>query len=200
MVTPRHEARLQAVLAEVRRAAPARIADLGCGAGELALRLAALPGVRRVIGVDTDRAALGRAAARLAARAPGGAPVDLVAGAIADGGPYLRGIDCAVMVEVLEHMPPDRLTPVERAVFARMRPRTVILTTPDAGMNAALGVPPHRFRHPDHRFEWDAPRFARWARGVAARHGYTLRTGPAERPGGPATGSQMAVFARADGG
>jgi hypothetical protein len=58
-------------------------------------------------------------------------------------------------------------------------------------------VPAHRRRRPDHRFEWGRARFARWAEGVAARHGYGVerRDVAATHPayGGP---SQLAVFRR----
>ena len=76
-----------------------------------------------------------------------------------------------------------------------MRPRVVVLTTPNAEFNPLLGVPPSRFRHPDHRFEWTREKFRVWCRRVAEGAGYSLRFADV---GGlhPTLGgaSQMAVF------
>jgi hypothetical protein len=58
-------------------------------------------------------------------------------------------------------------------------------------------LPAGDFRHPDHRFEWTRAEFARWAAGVAGRHGYTVRflpVGPEDSDVGAPT--QMAVFNR----
>ena len=63
---------------------------------------------------------------------------------------------------------------VERRVFQEMRPETVVITTPNGDFNPLLGVPPHRFRHPDHRFEWGRAKFRSWAERVAERNGYAV--------------------------
>jgi small RNA 2'-O-methyltransferase len=107
----------------------------------------------------------------------------------------LAGFDCAVLIETIEHVDPDRLSALDRAVFRGMRPRTVVVTTPNAEFNPLLGVPPRRFRHPDHRFEWSRAKFQNWAEGVARRNGYAVRCadigGRHPELGGA---SQMAVF------
>ncbi len=188
------------------RACGARtIADLGCGDGDLLLRLAVEPLIERIVGIDLCPDALARLRARLA-RAParaGAAPaarVELMQGSMTEHHPALAGVDCAVLIETIEHIAPDRLSTLEHAVFARLHPETVIVTTPNAEFNALLGVPSHRFRHPDHRFEWDRAKFTRWAAGVAARHGYAVTrhdiAGRHSRLGGA---SQMAVFRQTSG-
>jgi len=195
--TALHDDRLTAICAEVAACGAVRVADLGCGSGDLLLRLVTLPGIDALTGVDPVRDALERAQARLADLGQAGR-VTLVHGGAEDCAGLLADHDCAVLSEVIEHIDPDRLAGLERAVFGLMRPRCVILTTPNADYNAILGVPPHRFRHPDHRFEWGRARFGAWAAGVAARNGYALRCrdlgGCHPEHGGA---SQMAVFARA---
>ena len=59
--------------------------------------------------------------------------------------------------------------------LAILRRRPSIVTTPNGEFNALLGVPAHRFRHPDHRFEWGRAKFRTWAEGVAKQHGYESR-------------------------
>lgn len=192
-----HEGRLEAVLAALRRAGARRVLDLGCGGGALLLRLAREPGVRSVVGVDPSREALERLRTRLAAlTGEERARVRLLRGSLTEHG-GLKGYDAAALVETIEHIAPERLTLVERAVFGEMRPSTVLITTPNSDFNALLGVPAHRLRHRDHRFEWGRAKFRAWAEGVAGRNGYDARF---EDLGGahPAYGgaSQMAVLSR----
>jgi small RNA 2'-O-methyltransferase len=126
------------------------------------------------------------------------AQVDLIHGSMAEARVALAGFDCAILIETIEHIDPECLSMLERAVFARMRPATVVITTPNVEFNPLLGVPAHRFRDPDHRFEWDRAKFRRWATGVADRNRYWVicRDIAGRHPvlGGA---SQMAVFAAA---
>lgn len=198
MTTDMHEERLAAVLASVREVRARTVLDLGCGAGDLILRLAQMPGIARVTGIEISMDRLRAAQARLAAL-PGAAraKVQLACASLVEAHPALVGYDCACLVEVIEHLPPADINRLERAVFARMHPAHVIVTTPNAEYNPVLGVPAHRMRHPEHRFEWDRVRFARWAGGVAARTGYAVACrdicGAHPVLGGA---SQMALFSR----
>jgi small RNA 2'-O-methyltransferase len=202
MTTWLHEERLAAVREAVLESGAASILDLGCGDGDLMVRLVDEPGIERIVGVDLCRASLDRLRTRLAAidgNGPG--KVHLILGSMSEADPALRGFDCAVLIETIEHVDPDRLSGLERAVFSGMRPRTVVVTTPNAEFNPLLGVPARRFRHPDHRFEWPRGKFRRWAEGVAGRNGYTVRCadigGHHPELGGA---SQMAVFTTEDSG
>ncbi|MET4103582.1 2-polyprenyl-3-methyl-5-hydroxy-6-metoxy-1,4-benzoquinol methylase [Roseovarius sp. MBR-78] len=200
MTTTLHEARLAAVIAAVRESGAATVLDLGCGDGDLVLRLLHEPGIARITGIEIDAARLRGAQARLADTPTGGVPVQLACASAVQAHPKLAGYDCACLVEVIEHLPPADINRLERAVFAGMRPGHVIVTTPNAEYNPVLGVPAHRFRHPDHHFEWDRARFARWGQGVAARNGYAVafRDICGAHPGlGGA--SQMAIFSRRSG-
>ncbi|MEC5293318.1 methyltransferase domain-containing protein [Aurantimonas sp. C2-6-R+9] len=196
MTTWLHEQRLEAARAVIRDSGACTVLDLGCGDGDLLTRLATESQIERIVGVDLCRDALGRLRVRLDALKGGDtAKVDLIHGSMMDGGAALSGFDCAILIETIEHVDPERLSVMERAVFAEMRPQTVVITTPNAEFNPLLGVPSRRFRHPDHRFEWDRARFRRWACGVAARNGYDVVfhdiAGRHPALGGA---SQMAVF------
>ena len=112
------------------------------------------------------------------------------------GGLGLGLFDAAVLMEVVEHVEPDRLPALEHAVFAAAAPATVIVTTPNAEHNVRYpGLT--GFRHRDHRFEWTRAGFAAWTRSVAERHGYTVvhkPVGDDDPEVGPPT--QLAVFSR----
>lgn len=191
-----HRQRFAAVQAAVRASAARSVLDLGCGDGDFLMVLAAEPQIERIVGIDLSHEALAQLRTRL-----GDLPeeqrrrIEIVHGSLIDAGPRYAGFDCAVLVETIEHVDPSRLGALERAVFAAMRPATVVVTTPNAEFNALLGVRPDRFRHPDHRFEWDRARFRLWAEGVAARNRYLVTcsdiAGNHRDLGGA---SQMAVF------
>ncbi|MFN4088374.1 MAG: methyltransferase domain-containing protein [Alphaproteobacteria bacterium] len=195
--TPLHDERLDAVLAVLRSCRARTVLDLGCGEAALTGRLAAEPAVARVVGIELSAAALRRAQAAVGRLEPGQrGKVELRHGSLTEAPACYRGFDAAVLVETIEHVMPDRLSVLERAVFGRLRPGTVVVTTPNADFNSLLGVPAHRFRHPEHRFEWGRAKFAGWAAGVAGRNGYSVALhdvgGAHPVLGGP---SQMAVFA-----
>jgi len=195
MTTALHEDRLAAVAQAVAQTGARTVLDLGCGEGDLVLRLSEIPGIDRITGIEIDADRLRRAQARLAEAPPQDARVQLACSSLTRAHPNLAGYDCACLVEVIEHLPQADINRLERAVFAGMRPGHVIVTTPNAEYNPVLGVPPHRFRHADHHFEWDRARFARWGRGVAERSGYAVAfrdiCGAHPTLGGP---TQMAVF------
>lgn len=196
--TALHAARLDAVAAALRAAGARSVLDLGCGEGALLRRLLAEPAVARLTGLDPDRAALDRARAALAALPEADrARVALHEGSLLSPDPALAGHDAATLVEVIEHLPPDRLSVLERALFETLRPGVVAITTPNADYNPLLGKPAGRPRHPDHRFEWGRARFRAWAEGVARRRGCAVTfedLGPRHPDlGAP---SQMALFRR----
>jgi 3' terminal RNA ribose 2'-O-methyltransferase Hen1 len=195
-----HAERLAAVHGALRAVGARSVLDLGCGDGDLLVPLAGDPGMARLVGLDVSAAALARLRGRLARSGVPEGRVELRLGSATGDGASLAGFDCAVLVEVLEHLDPAHLSRLERAVFAQARPRAVIVTTPNAEFNPLLGVPARRFRHPGHRFEWTRAQFRGWAGRVAAASGY----GVACRDVGgqhPALGgaSQMAVFRRPEG-
>ena len=99
-------------------------------------------------------------------------------------------------MEVVEHLDPPRLAAFERVLFEFARPRTVVLTTPNAEYDPLFeGLPDGASRHRDHRFEWTREEFRAWAEGVGGRFGYGVRyvpVGPEDPVLGPPT--QMGVF------
>ncbi len=196
-----NDERLDRVAAMLKASGATSVVDLGCGEGRLLRRLLDERQFTRIVGVDVAPAVLARAGDRLRLeRLPDmqRKRIALLQGSLVYRDDRLKGFDAAALVEVIEHLEPERLPAFEAVVFGHARPGTVIVTTPNAEHNAlfaslALGA----FRHADHRFEWSRADFTRWAEGVAARHSYTVAfegIGPAHEAYGAPT--QMGVFTR----
>jgi 3' terminal RNA ribose 2'-O-methyltransferase Hen1 len=192
-----HELRLDTVLRELLHCGARSVLDLGCGSGELLLRLAREAQFDRIVGIDTSAQALGDARSLLQIALAG--RVELVEASFAVPDARFTGFDAAALVETIEHVDAQRLASVERAVFGSYRPATVVITTPNSEYNPIYGTPAGSFRHPDHRFEWPRAKFRAWTRGAAARNGYRVAFGDIGEPD-PELGAstQMAVLSRAN--
>jgi 3' terminal RNA ribose 2'-O-methyltransferase Hen1 len=198
MATALHEERIETVARLAVACGAKRLLDLGCGSGELLARLAREPRFQRIVGIDISPQAL--AAARdllgLDQRMDDGR-IALLEASFAQPDERLRGFDAALLVETIEHIPPQRLSLVEHAVFAWSRPQTVVITTPNQEYNVLHGMPPGAMRHPGHCFEWNRRKFRKWATGLAVRNGYSVvfdAIGAADPLLGSST--QLALFGR----
>jgi 3' terminal RNA ribose 2'-O-methyltransferase Hen1 len=198
-----HEQRLGAVLSVLKGAGARSVLDLGCGEGRLIIQhLLKEPQFERILGVDVSARSLRIAADRLRYdRMPERQRerVKLIHGSLMYRDRRLEGFDAAAVVEVIEHMDAPRLAAFERVVFEFARPRTVVVSTPNAEYNVMWPtLPAGRFRHRDHRFEWTRAQFAAWCETVCARFGYSVRIAPIgpEGDGGVGSPTQMGVFTR----
>ncbi|MDN3258923.1 3' terminal RNA ribose 2'-O-methyltransferase Hen1 [Streptomyces sp. CSDS2] len=197
--TPLAVLRREAVLAALDASGAARVLDLGCGQGQLVQALLKDARFTEIVGVDVSQRALTVASRRLKLDRMGerqAARVRLVQGSLVYTDQRLRGYDAAVLSEVVEHVDPPRLPALEYAVFGHARPRTVVVTTPNAEYNVRWeSLPAGHVRHRDHRFEWTREEFRTWAAAVAERYGYEAAftsVGPDDPEVGPPT--QMATF------
>ncbi|MFO0574475.1 MAG: 3' terminal RNA ribose 2'-O-methyltransferase Hen1 [Polyangia bacterium] len=204
------EQRQSAVVAELGRLRARRVLDLGCGEAKLLRALLHNPAFTEIVGVDVSLRALQIAADRLRLEQlpeKQRSRITLLHGSLTYRDKRLVGFDAAAVVEVIEHLPPERLSAFERALFGAARPRAVVLTTPNAEYNVRYAQQNlfvragGRFRHSDHRFEWTRAELTAWARGVAERHGYTVTIAPIGEVD-PELGAptQLAVFERKDAG
>jgi SAM-dependent methyltransferase len=191
-----HVERLNTVVRALLDSGATSVLDLGCGPGELLLRLREHTQFAQLLGIDIDTRALADARAamglnwlqpdpRLAVRLGSFEEIDV----------ELTGFDAAVMLETIEHIAPGHLPRVERAVFAGMHPRLLLVTTPNQEYNVLHGMAAGRKRHSGHHFEWTRAQFQHWAGGVAQRHNYSVSfsdLGPPDPVRGSST--QMAIF------
>lgn len=199
-----HDLRLDTVAETLREKGARRVVDLGCGSGKLMKRLMAEPQFVDILGIDVSTASLETAERRLRIdRIPTSerGRVRVLQGALTYRDRRIEGFDAAALVEVIEHLDPDRLAALERAVFEFARPWHVVVTTPNRDYNALFeGLAEGKLRHPDHRFEWTRDEFSAWAERVAARFAYAVEiTGIGEPDPVLGAPSQMAVFTNAGG-
>jgi 3' terminal RNA ribose 2'-O-methyltransferase Hen1 len=196
-----NEQRLGAVLAALKATGAVRVLDLGCGEGRLLQGLLKERQFVEIVGMDVSHRALEIARDRLHYdRLP---PVQkqrvrLLHGSLIYRDQRLSGFDAAAVVEVIEHLDADRLAAFERVLFECAKPKSVVITTPNREYNVKWEtLPPGKFRHRDHRFEWTRAEFRAWANGVSARFGYNVRflpVGPEDSAVGSPT--QMGFFTR----
>jgi 3' terminal RNA ribose 2'-O-methyltransferase Hen1 len=190
-------ARREAVAAVLREIGARRVVDLGCGEGALLRELVADPSFSELVGVDVAARELDRAA-RWVERLPDQqrARITLRQSSATYRDPAIAGFDALVLMEVVEHLDPERLPALESTVFAHARPASVVVTTPNREHNVLFErLEPTGMRHPDHRFEWTRAELVAWAQAVAGRHGYEVSfhgVGPADEVHGAPT--QLALF------
>jgi 3' terminal RNA ribose 2'-O-methyltransferase Hen1 len=193
--------RREAILALLKERGARRVGDFGCGAGTLTKALLGDKQIDTIVAVDVSARALQLAARdlhldRMPARQR--ERLKIFQSALTYRDDRLAGLDAAVLMEVIEHVDPERLPALERAVFGFAAPDTIVVTTPNAEYNVHFDtLPAGSMRHHDHRFEWTRAEFAAWAERAASAYHYQVAyhpVGPEHPDAGPPT--QLAVFDR----
>lgn len=189
------------MLAALKSTGATRVLDLGCGEGRLLQALLKEKQFSEIVGMDVSHRALAIAHDRLHYdRLP---PVQkarlrFLHGSLIYRDQRFAGFDAAAVVEVIEHLDAARLAAFERVLFECLKPKHIVITTPNREYNVKWEtLPAGKFRHRDHRFEWTRAEFQEWANRVAARFGYNdrfLPVGPEDAVVGSPT--QMVSFER----
>jgi len=187
------------VIAALQASGAKRVIDLGCGEGRLLRELLKDKTFAEIVGMDVSHRALEIASQKLRLADLPTMQKDrirLIHGSLTYRDNRLAGYDAATVVEVIEHQDPPRLATFERVLFEFARPKTIIVTTPNADYNVKFpALPAGNMRHKDHRFEWSRAEFQSWANAISARFGYSVRflsIGPDDAAVGSPT--QMGIF------
>ncbi|TPX56598.1 hypothetical protein PhCBS80983_g04427 [Powellomyces hirtus] len=193
------------------------VLDLGCGEGSLLEILLNEAGFTTLAGVDIDPAVLGMAAHNCLPTAYDKQylrelPVDfnLYQGSVAEVDERLMGFDAIASIEVVEHLDPAVLAAFPKVTLGGYKPRTMVVTTPNADFNVNFtdlkhGTADKPMRHWDHRFEWTRAEFQKWACAAAAEYNYSVRftgvgilTSGLGNEGVVGQCTQVAIFERLD--
>lgn len=179
------DARADAIVLELREAAAHTVVDLGCGDGKLLARLVREKALTKIVGFDVAHLALEAAASRMKLDRRGAKKserIDLWHGSLYYSDARLSGFDAAVLADVVQYLPQERLAEMERVVFQQACPNTVVVM-----LNGAK-------RDEDASADgWSAKRFDAWASGVSERSGYRIRL---LSPGSSQQAIRMAVFSK----
>jgi 3' terminal RNA ribose 2'-O-methyltransferase Hen1 len=191
--------RIASVVAAVHNVGAKSVVDVGCGEGDLIAAMARDSEIDRIVGTDVSARELERAKARLEHLTMASSRRERITLFQSSALYYdhrLNGADVVTLLEVVEHVEPDRLRTLERVIFGTNKPRNVIVTTPNREYNALFpSLATGRLRHSDHRFEWSRAEFAAWAESVASQHGYSVSFEPiGDVDGTHGAPTQMAVF------
>lgn len=195
-----HASRLQQVCEELLSTPVKSVVDLGCGEGKLLKLLLQYPQLTHITGMDVSSRSLEIAYSRLRYdQLPDNQKkrLKMILGSLVYRDRRIEGFDAAALVEVIEHLDPDRLRALEKCVFGYAAPGKLIVTTPNKEWNVTFTEDEGLLRHRDHRFEWTRAQFAQWCEKVSETYGYTYTIKPvgeeAEHVGAP---TQMAVFVK----
>ncbi|KAF9924568.1 Small RNA 2'-O-methyltransferase [Linnemannia zychae] len=115
--------------------------------------------------------------------------IDFYQGSVDQPDQRLVGFDALACLEVVEHLDPPVLEKFWSVVLGVLKPRIVIVSTPNAEFNIYFpqlnyGTPRSVFRNDDHRFEWTRQEFQDWCDAAAEEYGYGVTyTGVGALPG-----------------
>lgn len=182
------DARADAIALELREATAHSVLDLGCGDGKLLARLVREKALTRIVGFDVSHRALDAATVRMKLDRRTGKKserIELMHGSLFYSDGRLNGFDAAVLADVIQHLPANRLQDAENVVFRAVRPGTVVVM-----MN---GIHHDENPPPESAHGWHMQRFDAWASSASERHGYRVRL---LSPGSSSQTTRMAVFSR----
>ena len=194
-----HDIRLKLVAEKLKQSGAASVIDLGCGDGKLLRLLLKEKQFTRIAGTDVSYSELEKSQDKLhwnEMPEKQRERLSLFQSSLTYRDKRFCGFDAAAVVEVIEHLDPNRLPALEKSLFTYAKPQTIVLTTPNREYNVRYeNLSAGKVRHSDHRFEWTRSEFAAWAERVARENNYTVAFFPVgeeeENIGAP---SQMAVF------
>lgn len=194
-----HDIRLRLVAEKLKQSGAASVIDLGCGDGKLLRLLLKEKQFTRIAGTDVSYSELEKSQDKLhwnEMPEKQRERLSLFQSSLTYRDKRFSGFDAVAVVEVIEHLDPNRLPALEKSLFTYAKPQTIVLTTPNREYNVRYeNLSAGKVRHSDHRFEWTRSEFEAWAERVARENNYTVAFFPVgEEEKNIGAPSQMAVF------
>jgi ubiquinone/menaquinone biosynthesis C-methylase UbiE len=186
-----HRIRMERVRQLLLQEGVSSFLDIGCGDGAFIARMQAEPSIAKITGLDDNDERLGKAKQRLSSL-KGFGKVALQNVCMLGIDDEYAGHDAAVLIETIEHIPPDLVPKLEERLFNKVEPRVVIVTTPDATNR----LTEEKMQQRGHLFEWNVPEFEQWVESVTDAYPYY---GEVSYLNGPSfiRGTQIAIFRKA---
>jgi hypothetical protein len=129
--------------------------------------------------------------------------IRLWSGSITDENPNLTNADACVCLELIEHVYPDVLDEIPFKVLGLIQPKIAIFSTPNCEFNVLFNME-NKYRHYDHKFEWNRQEFKDWCENISTRFPYQYQIeGIGTPPKNKSEGeigccSQLVIFIRND--
>ena len=169
--------------------------DIGCGNGEFISFLDYKKKFKSIKGIDPNFYEIQKAKNLIRSN---NVSIECTQASFKDCCNYSQQFDVVTCIEVIEHILFSEINSFTRTIFEIIRPKLIIVTTPNRDYNAKLKVLSiNGMRHIDHKFEWDRQEFRKWASQTSSMFGYKVNfysIGDEDLVLGPPT--QMAVFVR----
>ncbi len=177
-MTAPHRIRHEIVKQEIIGTGAQRLLDLGCGDGSFLMDAYESCGLRQICGIEYDYDHVKKAQKRARFRGLRKEKAYIFKADIERIDERFSSYNIVTLIEVIEHISTPRLAAFGQALFGKVNPDYVIITTPNSDYNKHL-IMPGKFRHNEHFFEWSYAEFKAWADTVCAAYNYDAEIIPA---------------------
>ncbi len=147
------------------------LVDLGCGEGKLIKELLNNTSVEKILGVDISINVLKKAARKLKYDTVKD-KIELVQSSAVYYDERFTEYEAICLIEVIEHIDEQKLYLLKENVFNLVKPKYVIITTPNVEYNTVYEL--DGYRHSDHRFEWSRSEFRLWCEEICNQYNYDV--------------------------
>lgn len=190
------EIKIKSVIKKIKELGVTKIIDLGCGNGKLIKQLVKNQKLTVIKGMDHSNRSLKEARDRL--NLPAQKQVRLFLGSLLYQDPRTKGMDLAILLEIMDHVDEESLPFLETNLFAYMGVEYLIITVRNAEYNG-LGneVDQGTARYSQIQIKWTRKELEAWVEGIKSRYPYQAEIIPIGKEhseiGSPI---QMVVFKR----
>ncbi|KAK7086396.1 Small RNA 2'-O-methyltransferase [Halocaridina rubra] len=162
--------RVKGIIEKYGKGTFVKVIDLGCSDFKFFRHLRHITGIQEIVLLDKDETTLKDNIHKLCPLAGDyvmlrSEPllVKVVSGDATLFDQLMCDTHVVTMIELIEHMYPADVSLLAENVFKRIKPKLVIVTTPNSDFNHFIpDFVPGTFRHWDHKFEWTEEEFRNW--------------------------------------